>query len=470
MKYFLPLFLTLPIVSVGLFAKPDLRKLVQRLDSPVARERQRASKVIESYKGDIGPAVRGAWASADQDHRMQMLDTMRRRGDDALLAHAMDSAVGDFDLTEHVVSYLLALPQKSIDDLEAKESWESLLQARADRRVVRTLLYATFQPGRYDGQFDAVRTLDHTRLRTSFHRLLNFGQGFGHCLQQESNWIAATYAPDVSTSRTRSWGWFETSASRVELAWDVYRRLWNDQKLSTKQLGWIGGRMAAYAVSLVHQLRITAVRAFSEIVGEPCISELLALHRDASNRPNDSWVDDVVDQQDFLRELETALARLGRLDLLVSRISSLRSKVEQINDATININARPAARVDLMARFESATLATQARMLEQAELEWTSLLRDLVRQRVQMTRTAKSAATSFMGALYYNLACVQSMRLKTSSALVNLKRAVSHGYKDYHWMVRDGDLGALRGTTGFRDWFDQVAPPSAVALRIQRDD
>jgi hypothetical protein len=69
---------------------------------------------------------------------------------------------------------------------------------------------------------------------------------------------------------------------------------------------------------------------------------------------------------------------------------------------------------------------------------------------------------SLLGSVYYNLACAQSLQLKLTRAGESLESARLNGYRDFNWMLEDGDLDALRHTPDFRAWFRKVAPPAAV--------
>ncbi|WPJ94808.1 hypothetical protein SH580_15355 [Coraliomargarita algicola] len=51
---------------------------------------------------------------------------------------------------------------------------------------------------------------------------------------------------------------------------------------------------------------------------------------------------------------------------------------------------------------------------------------------------------------HYNLACSLSLKGRNSEALEVLRTAISLGYKDFHWMQHDPDLGALHEYAGFR--------------------
>ena len=75
----------------------------------------------------------------------------------------------------------------------------------------------------------------------------------------------------------------------------------------------------------------------------------------------------------------------------------------------------------------------------------------------------RSSLSSFSGAVYYNLACAQALQLKLTKAMESLERAHGLGYRDFAWILEDGDLESLRQTPRFRAWFGEFAPPALVA-------
>jgi len=57
---------------------------------------------------------------------------------------------------------------------------------------------------------------------------------------------------------------------------------------------------------------------------------------------------------------------------------------------------------------------------------------------------------------YYNLACSHSMNGRADRAAIALERAISLGYRDFKWLIRDPDLSALRKHTRFRRILQQI--------------
>ncbi|MHC4841400.1 MAG: TPR end-of-group domain-containing protein, partial [Planctomycetota bacterium] len=96
-----------------------------------------------------------------------------------------------------------------------------------------------------------------------------------------------------------------------------------------------------------------------------------------------------------------------------------------------------------------------------AEATWKKLLNELeTHSRLQSNSRALSSLSSMLSVVYYNLACAQSVQIKLSRSLENLKKAHKHGYKDFAWIKIDGDLEVLRDSPAFVEWFDEHAPPS----------
>lgn len=50
---------------------------------------------------------------------------------------------------------------------------------------------------------------------------------------------------------------------------------------------------------------------------------------------------------------------------------------------------------------------------------------------------------------HYNLACSQTLLGKIDEALVSLTKAISLGYQDFEWMLKDPDLHNLRNNSVF---------------------
>ncbi len=58
----------------------------------------------------------------------------------------------------------------------------------------------------------------------------------------------------------------------------------------------------------------------------------------------------------------------------------------------------------------------------------------------------------------YNLACSLSLLGEMAGALAALREAVEFGYRDFEYLLADGDLEAVRQMAEFREWFSKVCP------------
>ena len=63
--------------------------------------------------------------------------------------------------------------------------------------------------------------------------------------------------------------------------------------------------------------------------------------------------------------------------------------------------------------------------------------------------------------VWYNLGCSLALLEKRKEAVKALGNAVSLGYADYEWMVRDRDLRSLREDKGFKSLLKKMAIRSA---------
>src|SRR5262249_27490257 len=57
---------------------------------------------------------------------------------------------------------------------------------------------------------------------------------------------------------------------------------------------------------------------------------------------------------------------------------------------------------------------------------------------------------SFLDTIYYNLACNSSKQGERAKALEWLEKALTAGYSDRAWLLKDGDLDAVREEPGFK--------------------
>jgi len=58
--------------------------------------------------------------------------------------------------------------------------------------------------------------------------------------------------------------------------------------------------------------------------------------------------------------------------------------------------------------------------------------------------------------VWYNLGCSLALLHQRDAALHSLKKAVTLGYNDYEWMIRDSDLKSLRDEKGFKSLIQRL--------------
>jgi hypothetical protein len=214
------------------------------------------------------------------------------------------------------------------------------------------------------------------------------------------------------------------------------------------------------AVEVIHDLRVAAVRALGE---DPSLVPVLRLlHSDSMAIEIGPMLRSAVGLDALRTEIELTLARQGDRELLEARISTLRLQVEKAAGADVNVSARVTTRPDISARNEVAHLLLRSGDAAGAEAEWLVVI-GLARETARNPKDLRRASVaSLLGSVYYNLACAQSLQLKLTRASESLESARLNGYRDFNWMLEDGDLDALRHTPDFRAWFRKVAPPAAV--------
>lgn len=103
----------------------------------------------------------------------------------------------------------------------------------------------------------------------------------------------------------------------------------------------------------------------------------------------------------------------------------------------------PALRADLLARYGN----------RQEALHWSahSVLVEKKYEAAEALLDAAVAAGPVEPEIYYDRACVLSLRGKTPEAIVELKRAVDAGFREWNWMDRDPDLAAIRSDPGYAE-------------------
>jgi len=229
-------------------------------------------------------------------------------------------------------------------------------------------------------------------------------------------------------------------------------------------------RPAFYAaLNIMCGVRTTAVRALARSTRQEQLRPVLnAWYKVLLNQLPDAEYVNVIDLEDTRQEIELTLARFGDPRLLQARIAALRNRIERAEDVRSNVNMSASARPDLVVQNQIAHLLLRSGDFAGAEKEWAEGVETaLVMLRISDGRN-RSSLSSYLAAVYYNLACTQSLQLKHSKSLHSLKEAVRYGYKDFAWMLEDGDLHSVRQFEGFGAWFEDVAPPS-IADRLHSD-
>ncbi|MEO5958500.1 MAG: hypothetical protein ABIZ49_12760 [Opitutaceae bacterium] len=61
---------------------------------------------------------------------------------------------------------------------------------------------------------------------------------------------------------------------------------------------------------------------------------------------------------------------------------------------------------------------------------------------------------------HYNLACSLALSRRKAAALLELRRAIQLGYRDFDWMQQDPDLEALKHHHEFQALLQQLKPQS----------
>jgi hypothetical protein len=229
----------------------------------------------------------------------------------------------------------------------------------------------------------------------------------------------------------------------------------------------VHGRSAYFAaLEVAGGVRAAAVRALAECPASPelpiLLQEYYTLLLDQSP---EAELAGLVNLDGLCTEIELALARFGDNRLLTARIDNLRAQIQRVAEAQQNVNMQASARPDLIAQSQIAHLLLRAGDAGAAEAEWQALVDAGLAMLGGVDGRNRSSLSSYLAAAYYNLACAQSLQLKASKALASLREAVRYGYKDFGWILDDGDLEAARALEDFIDWFEDVAPPS-VADRL----
>ena len=436
----------------------------RRLASPTSAERTAAITAIVDLKGDIGPQLRIAFKNANVVERCGLLEASEFREDGALVIQAlkaMSEKGADTRVAMSALAYLRAVPEaklagdeKDLDE-DALAALADLRQFRLRREIVVALLDAAHKPGKYLDQFESLRARDKGALHAQLLALVYLEPAF---VEPFADGCGMRFRRGIEPERLHSSSWrkFLSAQGMFEQAWELLHDGPARQALKTP------GAPLLAAVEVAHDMRTAAVRALAvDSPDETLCRTLYELHLASRGFELPPVLRAAVGLDAFRTEIELALARMGEGELLQARIANLRNQVQRAA-AQVNINARVAARPDINARNEVAHLLLRSGDAAGAEAEWTAVI-ELARASMRGNRDPqRGSVASLLGTAYYNLACAQSLQLKLTRAGQSLEAARAHGYRDFYWMLEDGDLASLRATANFRDWYRRVAPPACV--------
>lgn len=455
--------------------RPEVTRELPQLASPAAWKRATAVARIAAIEGDIAADLRLAYRTGDALERVGLLEVAQLRADGALVSQAA-TALSDADERVSGAShaYLMSL---SFGDLKPelsgltegqKEGWQQFVTYRIRRDVSIALLRAYLMPGKFFGQFDELRKFDSTRLDEELMHLLYADAGFVDAINAASLELLDQDVPPERIFQS-AFRRLQSGAGAFKPVLDYNRDLELSKELEAEISRTSRSRFQA-ALDVFANVRAAAARALADTRNTAEVRLRLEKFYDEikDQRPTPE-LSHLVNLEGVLIEAEVTLARFGSPTLLDARISVLRGQIERVQQAKVNVNMNAGSRPDLIAQNEIAHLLLRSGRLENAELEWSNA----ADAAVNMMRTAegrnRSSLSSYLGALYYNLACAQSLQLKSDKALVSLRKAVEHGYKDFAWMLEDGDLYEVRHHPDFSTWFQKAAPPS-IADRLRDSD
>lgn len=434
------------------------------LDSPVAVERAQATLDMAALEINLAQEMRLAWRTASVQQRVGMFKVAARLHDTGLRKQAAEALAGD-DSRMHLGAriYLDQLAwhdlhgyRAELDDTFAPH-WDAYLERRMRRDVADLLLDAQLKPGRFDGQFDALRARGTELLDNQLVSLLAMEAAWAETLNES---VRRRLDRGIEAERMHSSAWAQLIRSNegFEAASLYLHTMEYSRRVQAAQAQLKRGQFIA-ALEVANQVRAAAARALAESDHGPRHIPLLkqAYLSLLLFEPEPSFA--VASDTSLVRvEIEITLARFGDPELLDARIAALRTQLDAVVEAGPNVTARPSARPDLQAANDIAHLLLRRGDHAGAEAQWQTMINDALAQMAKSDSRTRVSLSSYMGAVYYNLACAQALQLKLSAGHESLKKAVSHGYKDFQWMLEDGDLRPMQGFEPFRAWFVEVAP------------
>ncbi|MCA8917655.1 MAG: hypothetical protein KDB32_01065 [Planctomycetes bacterium] len=451
------------------------RAIVKRelndLAAPAAWQRASAINRLVSIEDDIDADLRVAWKIVDDEERIGLLQVARLRGSDALLQDATVSLGANDETLEGVAKdYLLTLPFELLtpDTAELTETqlndWTEFRSFRIRRDISRVLLEAQMKPGKFFGQFDPLREFDDERLNNELLKLIRAESEYAEALNLASTEITGQDAAS-GMSLNANWRKMQLSTGAFEPAL-LYLNTMESTKRFDAGVQRYGRESILSALEIANGVRTAAIRALAQSDGSPYLaSELGKCYETLLSQSPSGEFSSSAALGDLREEIELTLAIFGDDRLLQARISALRAQIEQVEDVRSNVNISASSRPDLIVQNRIAHLKLRSGDFKGAELEWSAGVETALAMLRGSNGRNRSSLSSYLATVYYNLACTQSLQLKHTKSLHSLKEAVRYGYKDFSWMLEDGDLESVRRFERFDEWFEDTAPPS-VADRL----
>lgn len=451
---------------------------LDQLSSPFAHEREDARHRLATLEGDLSVFLERAYGGCDLEEQLGLLEVAALRKDPSLAQEAAAELASDNDrLCEASRHYLMELGDAAEVDtakltVEAAAEWLRFRDWTIRYRISLALLDSQLKPGKYSGQFDGLRQSQPETLDRLLVDFVLLDPEFAGPVRDAGLKMQAS---EVTIEMQRSAAWTRMKSARAFAdAWAILRDPSNRELLADGTAR-NGSRMLSMAFGMIQDLRVAAVRALGDSsygeVLQPMLREIYYSLAE-SRSPEQAKL---ASMDSLLVEIELALARFGSDELLNSRIAFLRSQYESggVDQAETQGSANAALRTEqaagvggLRARNQVALLLLHSGDARGAEEEWQVAVETIEKALPHVGSRERNSLSAIVGAVYYNLACAQSLQLKSGKALESLKKAVEHGYADYAWMLEDGDLENLRSSNGFRRWFADHAPPS-IADRLE---
>lgn len=443
----------------------EVEERIRALSSPLAHEREEAGRFLVDFEGNIGASLRLAYDDAAESQRVELLDIARRRNDAALALQAAQALVAeDVQMRTTAREYLFVLerPKVAIERLKPAQyaAWCRFKEYARHRRVAAELIESLLKPGRSIAQFEKLKDAEPAHFELDLMAVLNLEEAIAAPLADAAS---ASQAREAGTELRRNLNWRRlASCHSIPAVVPWLREGKADDALRRRLKHFTEGSLVS-AISLLQDLRASAARALAVSRHHIVLPEvMLQTYRTLESEPADPYLKRIVDSSRVMVEIEIALSRFGRPEMLDERISAMRKQVSRAQTGEAAVPSRMVTDTELRIRNDIAYLLLRNGTLAEAESEWKQIIADVKAAAPIANSRQRGTMAAMLGGIYYNLACVQGLQLKAESGLESLRRSVEAGYGDFEWMLEDSDLDHVRAVPAFRQWFEDSAPPSVV--------